>query len=114
MRALILLCLVAGLLLPDMAAAQADLPAALDQIASSELSRQKIPGVAAVVVKNDQVVWTTGLGVASLESKTPGHPRYAVPAGIGPRVPGGSGLRIVRARPFTAGYARGRLSVRPG
>ena len=39
-----------------MASAQADLPAALDQIASSELSKQKIPGVAAVVVKDDHVV----------------------------------------------------------
>ena len=65
MRAFFLLSLTAGL-----AAAQADLPAALDQIAAAELSRQKIPGIAAAVVKNAQVVWTTGLGVASLESKT--------------------------------------------
>jgi CubicO group peptidase (beta-lactamase class C family) len=64
MRALFLLPFVAGL-----AVAQADLPAALDQIASSELSRQKIPGFAAAVVKDDHVVWVTGLGVASLESK---------------------------------------------
>ena len=69
MRALVLLFLVAGL-----AAAQSGLPAALDQIAVSELSRQKIPGVAAVVVKDNQVVWATGLGVASLESKTPVTP----------------------------------------
>ena len=69
MRAGILFSLVAGIAL-----AQADLPAALDQIATSELSRQKIPGVAAVVVKNGQVVWSTGLGVASLESKTPVTP----------------------------------------
>ncbi|MBZ5635491.1 MAG: beta-lactamase family protein [Acidobacteriia bacterium] len=69
MRALFLLFLVAGL-----AAAQSGLPAALDQIAVSELSRQKIPGVAAVVVKDNQVVWATGLGVASLESKTPVTP----------------------------------------
>jgi CubicO group peptidase (beta-lactamase class C family) len=69
MRALFLLSLVAGL-----AVAQADLPAALDQIASSELARQKIPGFAAVVVMNDQVVWATGLGVASLETKTPVTP----------------------------------------
>jgi CubicO group peptidase (beta-lactamase class C family) len=74
MRVVILLCLAAGVLLPNMASAQADLPAALDQIAGSELSRQKIPGVAAVVVKNGQVVWSTGLGVASLESKTPVTP----------------------------------------
>ena len=74
MRVVILLCLAAGLLLPNMASAQADLPAALDQIAGSELTRQKIPGVAAVVVKNGQVVWSTGLGVASLESKTPVTP----------------------------------------
>ena len=69
MRALFLLCLVSGL-----AAAQADLPDALDQIASSELSRQKIPGVAAVVVKDDHIVWSTGLGVASVESKLPVTP----------------------------------------
>jgi CubicO group peptidase (beta-lactamase class C family) len=69
MRALFLLSLVAGL-----AAAQSGLPAALDQIAVSELSRQKIPGVAAVVVKDNQVVWATGLGVASLESKIPVTP----------------------------------------
>jgi CubicO group peptidase (beta-lactamase class C family) len=66
MRALFLLSLVAGL-----AVAQADLPAALDQIASSELARQKIPGFATAVVKNDQVVWSAGLGVTSLESKIP-------------------------------------------
>jgi CubicO group peptidase (beta-lactamase class C family) len=69
MRVLILLTVTAGLV-----AAQADLPAALDQIASSELARQKIPGFAAAVVMNDQVVWATGLGVASLESKTPVTP----------------------------------------
>ena len=68
MRALFLFCLVSGL-----AAAQAD-PAALDQIASAELARQKIPGIAAVVVKDNQVVWTAGLGVASLESKIPVTP----------------------------------------
>jgi CubicO group peptidase (beta-lactamase class C family) len=55
----------------SIASAQADLPGALDQIASSELARQKIPGFAAVVVKDDHVVWTAGLGVASLESKIP-------------------------------------------
>jgi CubicO group peptidase (beta-lactamase class C family) len=54
--------------------AQADLPAALDQIASSELSKQKIPGFAAVVVKDDRVVYAAGLGVASLESKIPVTP----------------------------------------
>ncbi|MGH9648002.1 MAG: serine hydrolase domain-containing protein [Bryobacteraceae bacterium] len=69
MRALFLLSLVSGLAL-----AQADLPAALDQIASSELSKQKIPGLAAVVVKDDRVVWAAGLGVASLESKIPVTP----------------------------------------
>jgi len=57
-----------------MAAAQTDLPAALDQIASSEISKQKIPGLAAVVVKDDRVVYAAGLGVASLESKTPVTP----------------------------------------
>src|SRR5207248_2358880 len=46
---------------------------ALDRIASSELSRQKIPGISAAVVKDDQV-WMTGLGVTSLESKTPVTP----------------------------------------
>ncbi|HEY2845055.1 MAG TPA: serine hydrolase domain-containing protein [Bryobacteraceae bacterium] len=66
MRVVILMSLAAGL-----AAGQVDLPAALDQIASAELVRQKIPGVAAVVVKNDQIVWATGLGVTSLEAKIP-------------------------------------------
>jgi len=66
MRALFLLSLVTGIAL-----AQADLPAALDQITSAELSKQKIPGVAAVVVKDGHIVWTAGLGVASLESKIP-------------------------------------------
>ena len=66
MRALFLLSLVTGIAL-----AQADLPAALDQITSSELSKQKIPGVAAVVVRDGHIVWTAGLGVASLESKIP-------------------------------------------
>ncbi len=74
MRAVILFALAAGPLLVSNAVAQADLPPALDQIASSELSGQKIPGIAAAVVKDDQVVWTTGLGVASLESKTPVTP----------------------------------------
>jgi len=69
MRAVFLFSFVASI-----AAAQADLPAALDQIASSELARQKIPGFAAAVVKNDQVVWSAGLGVASLESKIPVTP----------------------------------------
>ena len=64
-------CAILPFLLAGIAAAQADLPAALDQIASSEFSRPKLPGVAAVVVKNDQVIWSTGLGVASLESKAP-------------------------------------------
>lgn len=69
MRAFLLLGLVTGI-----ASAQADLPAALGQIASSELARQKIPGFAAAVVKNDQVVWSDGRGVASLESGTPVTP----------------------------------------
>jgi len=69
MRVLFLISFVTG-----MAMAQADLPAALDQIASSELSRQKIPGISAAVVKDDQAVWMTGLGVTSLESKTPVTP----------------------------------------
>jgi CubicO group peptidase (beta-lactamase class C family) len=74
MRAGFFLSLVAGLLFTGNALAQADLPAALDQIASSELSRQNIPGVAAAVVKDNQVVWAAGLGVASLESKIPVTP----------------------------------------
>jgi CubicO group peptidase (beta-lactamase class C family) len=73
MRALLLLSLGTALL-TSVAVAQADLPAALDQIASSELSKQKIPGVSVVVVKDDRVVYTAGLGVASLESKLPVTP----------------------------------------
>ena len=70
MRAVTLCVLAAA----GLAFAQVDLTAALDQIASAELSRQKIPGVAAVVVKNDQVLWASGLGVASMEAKTPVTP----------------------------------------
>ena len=70
MRALLLLTLGSGFV-TGIASAQSGLPAALDQIAASELSRQHIPGVAAAVVKNDQVIWATGVGVASLETKTP-------------------------------------------
>lgn len=73
MRALLLVPFVTGVA-TAIASAQADLPAALDQIASSELVRQKIPGFAAVVVKNGQVVWSAGLGVASVESKIPVTP----------------------------------------
>jgi CubicO group peptidase (beta-lactamase class C family) len=69
MRALFLLSLATGI-----AVAQTDLPAALDQIASSELSKQKIPGIAVAVVKDDRVVYAAGLGVASLESKLPVTP----------------------------------------
>jgi CubicO group peptidase (beta-lactamase class C family) len=69
MRAFILFSFATGLAL-----AQSDLPAALDQIAGSELTRQKIPGVAAVVIKNGQVAWSAGLGVTSVESKTPVTP----------------------------------------
>ena len=69
MRAVILFSLAAGL-----CAAQSELVSALDQLASSEVSRQKIPGVAAVVVKDGLVVWAEGLGVASLEAKTPVTP----------------------------------------
>jgi D-alanyl-D-alanine-carboxypeptidase/D-alanyl-D-alanine-endopeptidase len=72
MRALLLLSLVAGPLVTSVTAQ--DLPAALDQIASSELARQKVPGIAAVVVKNGKAVWATGVGVASVESKTPVTP----------------------------------------
>jgi CubicO group peptidase (beta-lactamase class C family) len=72
MRALFLLSLVG--IATGIVSAQADLPGTLDQIASSELSKQKIPGLAAVVVKDDHVVWSAGLGVASLESKIPVTP----------------------------------------
>ena len=97
MRAIALLCLAAGI-----CAAQSDLVVALDQIASSELSRQKIPGVAAVVVKDGQVVWAEGLGVASLESKAPVTPDTL--------------FRIGSARPFLASAAfelsrQGRLQL---
>jgi CubicO group peptidase (beta-lactamase class C family) len=97
MRVAILFSLVTGI-----AAAQADLPAALDQIAGSELSRQKIPGIAAAVVKDDQVAWTIGLGVASVESKTPVTPDTL--------------FRLGSARPFLAAAAyelssQGRLQL---
>jgi len=76
MRVFILFSLATGLAL-----AQADLPAALDQIAVSELTRQKIPGVAAVVVKNGQVAWAAGMGLTSVESKTPVTPDTLFPLG---------------------------------
>ena len=60
MRVAILLSVVS--VAPGLAVGQTDLTAALDQIASSEITRQKIPGFAAVVVKNDQIVWATGQG----------------------------------------------------
>ena len=55
----------------SLALGQSDLTAALDQIASSELAKQKIPGMAALVVKSDEIAWSAGLGVTSLESRTP-------------------------------------------
>jgi len=72
MRVAILLSLIS--VAAGLAAAQSDLSAALDQIASSELTRQKIPGFSAAVVKNDRIVWTTGQGVASMEAQTPVTP----------------------------------------
>jgi CubicO group peptidase (beta-lactamase class C family) len=66
MRVVILLSVAS--LVAGAAAAQADLPAALDQIAISEATGQRIPGVAAVVVRKDQIVWASGLGVTSVES----------------------------------------------
>ena len=72
MRIALLLSLVS--VAAGLAVGQTDLSAALDQIASSELTRQKIPGFSAVVVKNGQIAWATGLGVASIETKTPVTP----------------------------------------
>ncbi len=97
MRAVTLFFLAAGF-----CAAQSDLVVALDQITSSEISRQKIPGVAAVVVKDGQVVWAEGVGVASLETKTPVTPETL--------------FRIGSARPFLATAAfelsrQGRLQL---
>lgn len=102
MRVVILFALAAGPLFVSSAKAQADLPAALDQIAASELSRQKIPGIAAAVVKDGQVAWTAGVGVASLESKTPVTPDTL--------------FRLGSARPFLAAAAyelsaQGRLRL---
>jgi len=97
MRVVILLSVMAGL-----AAAQADLPAALDQIAASELSRQKIPGLAAVVVKNDQVLWAAGLGVASLESKTQVTPDTLFRLGS---------ARVFLAAAASELFAQGRLQL---
>jgi CubicO group peptidase (beta-lactamase class C family) len=90
------------LLFTGLAVAQADLPSALDQIASSELSKQKIPGVAAVVVKNGQVVWATGLGVASLESKVPITPDTLFRLGS---------ARVFLAAAFSELSAQGRLHL---
>src|SRR5690242_9514218 len=97
MRIVILVSLAAGL-----CAAQSDLVVALDQITSLEVSRQKIPGVAAVVVKDGQVVWAEGVGVASLETKMPVTPDTL--------------FRMGSARPFLATAAfelsrQGRLQL---
>jgi len=97
MRVFILFSLATGLAL-----AQADLPAALDQIVVSELTRQKIPGVAAVVVKNGQVAWTAGVGLTSVESKTPVTPDTLFPLGS---------ARLFLAAAASELSAQGRLAL---
>jgi CubicO group peptidase (beta-lactamase class C family) len=66
MRAVFLLPLAAVLL-----HAQSDLAARLDQIATSELARQHLPGIAVAAVRDGQIVYAKGFGVASVESKAP-------------------------------------------
>ena len=43
----------------------------IDRIVSSEMSRQKIPGMAVAVVKNGEVVLAKGYGCANLEHQVP-------------------------------------------
>ncbi len=66
MRALLLLPLAALVL-----HAQTDLAARLDQIAATELARQHLPGMAIAAVRDGQIVYAKGFGVASVESKAP-------------------------------------------
>jgi CubicO group peptidase (beta-lactamase class C family) len=46
----------------------------LDQIATSELTRQHIPGIAIVAVRDGRVVYAKGFGVTGTESKIPVTP----------------------------------------
>ncbi len=46
----------------------------LDQIATSELTRQHIPGMAIVAVRDGRVVYSKGFGVTSADSKNPVTP----------------------------------------
>ena len=76
MRAVLLLPLAAGLL-----RGQSDLAPRLDQIAISELARQHLPGMAVAAVREGQIVYAKGFGVASVESKAPITPDTLFRAG---------------------------------
>ncbi|HEY4359841.1 MAG TPA: serine hydrolase domain-containing protein [Bryobacteraceae bacterium] len=65
MRAFLFLALAARL------GAQSDLPARLDQIATTEQSRQHLPGLAIAAIREGKIVYAKGFGVASTESKAP-------------------------------------------
>ncbi len=58
-------------LIAALASAQGNLSQRLDQIATSELTRQHIPGIAIVAVRVGRVIYAKGFGVTSAESKNP-------------------------------------------
>jgi CubicO group peptidase (beta-lactamase class C family) len=67
MRTIFLLSIAAGLY------AQTN-SASLDKIGAAEIARQKIPGMAVVVVRDSRVIYAQGFGLASVESKNPVTP----------------------------------------
>jgi len=69
MRAILFLALAAISL-----RAQSDLAPRLDQIATTEQSRQHLPGLAVVAIREGKIVYAKGFGVASQESKAPVTP----------------------------------------
>jgi CubicO group peptidase (beta-lactamase class C family) len=58
-------------LIAALASAQGNISQRLDQIATTELTRQHIPGIAIVAVRDGRVIYAKGFGVTSAESKNP-------------------------------------------
>jgi CubicO group peptidase (beta-lactamase class C family) len=63
--------LLMGLLCNGASATPADTVLTIDRFVSAEMARQKIPGMAAAVVKSGEVVVAKGYGFASLEHQVP-------------------------------------------
>ena len=61
-------CLLAGALWLSAVAAYAQQP---DEFINAEMQRQRIPGLALVVLKNGEVVTAKGYGLADVKQKTP-------------------------------------------